>query len=401
MIKIISIAISAMVVLLASFFVHPETEVTIISNVVPHLIPGEECVVNLTLNKGNASGYAMLQQVLPLGWTAIPVETMGAKFEVEDNVAKFIWTSLPGDNSINVSYKFQTDPNATDNKSVPGAFFYTENNQSVKVDMDPIHLNFTASTTPVSSGEVERKIFAITPESGEYKVVLSIHPRSGENTARFVDNIPAGFTVSEISSSGAKFMFSDQKATFLWSQLPAEPIIKISYNLVAQSDKSGNPEVSGMLVYGGDDESKTNVASASTNVIPDGSVTASAEQQSQHIAENLVAQENEKSTAGKLVTYIPAPQKGIFYKIQIAATRKSPLRDDRFFQQKYHFDQHVDLTEQNGWRKYMVGNFDSYASASSFSQRTKEKIPDAFVVAYRNADRISIKEARTETVEAE
>ena len=92
---------------------------------------------------------------------------------------------------------------------------------------------------------------------------------------------------------------------------------------------------------------------------------------------------------------IPAPQQGIFFKIQIAATRKSPLRTDQYFRNKYKIEQHVDLAEEAGWRKYMIGNFDSYSSASRFNQRTREKIPDAFVVAYKNADRISISEATT------
>jgi len=98
--------------------------------------------------------------------------------------------------------------------------------------------------------------------------------------------------------------------------------------------------------------------------------------------------------------YIPAPQKGIFYKIQIAATRKSPLRTDKFFREKFHIDQHVDLAEQEGWRKYMIGNFETYASANEFSRRTREKVPDAFVVAYKNAQRIPIKEATGNTAMA-
>ncbi|MCX6273769.1 MAG: hypothetical protein NTV09_01005 [Bacteroidetes bacterium] len=401
MIKIISIAISAMVVLLVSLFGNPENEISITSSVAPRLVPGDECTVTVTLNKGTATGYARLQQILPMGLTATPVETMGAKFEMEGNVVKFEWTSLPDAGTFAVSYKFHTDPNESDRELMPGSFYYIKDDQRVKIELAPVELDFTVEAATKNDKEVERKIFAVTPEGGEYKIVLNITRRSGEHTARFIDEIPAGYTVTNVNSGGAKFMFSNQQATFLWNQLPEEPVIKVSYNLQATGDEFESPIVSGMLVYGGDDESKTSIESATTELSGN---EATRDMQlvspTAQIVSNLFAQATEVASTGNMPAYIPAPQKGIFYKIQIAATRKSPLRTDKFFQEKFQIDQHVDLTEQEGWRKYMIGNFDTYASASDFSRRTKEKIPDAFVVAYKNAQRITIKEATENTAMA-
>lgn len=394
MIKIISIAISAMVVLLVSLFSNPENEISITSSVAPRLVPGDECTVIVTLHKGTATGYARLQQILPMGLTATPVETMGAKFEMEGNVVKFEWSSLPDAGTFAVSYKFHTDPNESDRELMPGSFYYIKDDQRVKVDLAPVELDFTASANPKNDKEVERKIFAVTPEGGEYKIVLNIIRRSGEHTARFIDEIPAGYTVTNVNAEGAKFMFSNQQATFLWNQLPEEPVIKVSYNLQATGDEFENPVVSGMLIYGGDDETKTSIESAATDVSGKETITApEIVSPTAQIASSLFAQAKEATSPVNIPAYIPAPQKGVFYKIQIAATRKSPLRTDKFFQEKFQIDQHVDLAEQEGWRKYMIGNFDTYASASDFSRRTKEKIPDAFVVAYKNAQRITIKEA--------
>ena len=399
MIKIISIVISAMAVVLVSFFSNPESEISLTPIVKPHLVPGEDCVVKIIVKKGTASGYGRLQQLLPQGLTAMAVETMGAQFEMEDNVIKFIWKDLPAENTFTISYKIHTDPNDMQKEIVPGSFFYSLNAQTIKVDMDPLVLDFSPVPVSTASAEVERKIFAITPEGGEYKVELTIHRKAGEHSARFIDQVPEGYTVTTISSSGAVFMFSNQQATFKWSQLPPDPIIKISYNLNAKNGQFGNPEVTGMLVYGSEGETQTTVASVSAN-IPGGEKNESIDKPAEQIAANLIAQENEKSAAQLSTAYIPAPQKGIFFKIQIAATRKSPVRNDVYFQRQYHLSQHVDLAEQDGWRKYMIGNFDSYQSANDYILRTRQIIPDAFVVAYRNAERIPIIEALTETTKA-
>src|SRR5215212_5866460 len=102
MIKILSIVISAMAVLLVSLFSEPESGIQVTSTVSTPLIPGKDCIVKLTVNKKGTTGYAMLQHILPFGWIASPVETMGAKFELKDNIVNFAWDEMPGENSITV-----------------------------------------------------------------------------------------------------------------------------------------------------------------------------------------------------------------------------------------------------------------------------------------------------------
>ena len=400
MIKLLSIVISALAVLLVSLFGSPQAGIQVTSTVSSPLIPGKDCIVKITLNKGGVSGYAQLQHVLPLGWLATSLESMGAKFGLKDNIVTFAWDELPGENSITVSYRLQTDPNQTGTAQITGAFFYTEENQTVKVDVTLVTLDFSSSAVAHDDAGVKRKIIAVTPESGEYKVELTFHKKSGEHTARFIDQIPDGFTVTNINSNGAKFMFSNQQATFLWSELPNENIFKISYILEAKSEEFENPKVTGMLVYGSEGDAPKSMASAAAETPAEATLQPESEIPAQQIAANLLAEENSKVAIQQRTTYVPVPEEGIFFKIQIAATRKSPLRNDKFFEEKYHLSQHVDLTEQDGWRKYMLGHFDTYASADEFNKRTKAVIPDAFVVAYRNTIRIPLREALSEMPKA-
>jgi hypothetical protein len=436
MIKILSIAISMMVVLLVSFFSDPDSKVTFTAVVPDNVTPGEDCLVKVTLATNGISGYAQLQQVLPAGLKAKPVETLGARVEVKDNIVSFIWTELPTDNLLTVSYSIQTDPNSSAPATLAGAFVYMQNKQAITVEMDPVTIDFSEATknATVNNGDVIRKIIAVTPESGQYNVEIVIHKKEGEHTARFTDNIPEGYTVTNISASNAKFMYSNGQATFIWNELPAEKTFKISYTLEATGSEYGNPAVEGMLVYGAEGESQTSIATndggflipTSQEVSPSPSAdmtaattpssttanntsaitpedvahTTPAESVPDVIASNLVAQETEKTASSKLITNIPQPQKGIFYKIQIAATRKSPARNDQYFESRYHLGQHVDITEHEGWRKYMLGNFDTFMSANDFSLRLREKIPDAFVVAYRGGERITLREAVSGNVTA-
>src|SRR5689334_5590055 len=111
MIKTLSIAISAMVVVLVSLFSDPQATVKVTSATDPQLVPGKVCIVTVTISKGDVSGYGLLQQLLPYGLTATPVELHNARFEMEDNLVKMTWESLPDEKSFTVSYKIQTDPN--------------------------------------------------------------------------------------------------------------------------------------------------------------------------------------------------------------------------------------------------------------------------------------------------
>jgi len=391
-----------MAVLVVSLFSDPESKVSLTATAPEHLVPGDDCLVKVVLHNNGVTGYAQLQQVLPIGLKAKPVETMGAKIEVQDNIISFIWSELPADNPLTVSYSIQTDPNETAPATLAGAFVYMQSEQAVTVEMDPVVINFSdaAKTSSVNNGDVKRKIIAATPEGGQYNVEITIHKKEGEHTARFTDNIPEGYTVTNINPCNAKFMFSNRQATFLWDPLPAEKIFKISYTLDATSSKFVNPAVEGMLVYGAEGETQTSIASSSDWLVQREVKEKEPESVPDVIASNLVAQETEKSASGNLMTAIPPPQKEIFFKIQIAATRKSPVRNDHYFENKYHLGQHVDITDHDGWRKYMLGNFDSFTSANAFSLQIREKIPDAFVVAYRNAERIPLREAVSGTVKA-
>jgi hypothetical protein len=261
MIKIIAVISSALFLFIASNFFGSDAEVTIQPSVPSNVKSGDAFVVELAISKSSLAGFAYIQQYLPEGFSATPVETHGAKFVCENGLVRFMWVELPKENAFTISYRIKTDVTCNGLKTLNGEFSYIENDRTKRISLTP-------------------------------SVVLL----ANEN---------------EVADAGAN-------------------------NIVAEK-KSQNP-------------------------LP-------------------------------VFSSIPPPEKGIYYKIQIAATKRSPDRNNNFFESRYKIGDPVEITQHEGWKKYLIGAYDKYSSAKEHRNETLAKVPDAFIVAYQNGERIPLKEA--------
>ena len=91
---------------------------------------------------------------------------------------------------------------------------------------------------------------------------------------------------------------------------------------------------------------------------------------------------------------LPSAKGGIFYKVQISATIKSPVRDNAWFHKYYKVDEDVALSYHEGWKKYLIGSFTNFHEANLHKRKTRKTVSDAFVVAYQDGQRISLQEAQ-------
>lgn len=103
--------------------------------------------------------------------------------------------------------------------------------------------------------------------------------------------------------------------------------------------------------------------------------------------EKVVKQEDPKIPVKENVT----TDDKIVFKLQILVSKeKIPLTDKRFKNIKG-----VDFYEDNGLYKYVIGDEESFDKIKELSQQVKKNtFPDAFIVAFRNDKRISVKEAK-------
>lgn len=91
--------------------------------------------------------------------------------------------------------------------------------------------------------------------------------------------------------------------------------------------------------------------------------------------------------------YVLLPEKGLYFRIQIAASRKLVELPKHF--QRMNVNDEIRVEKQDGWLKYTIGSFHIYEEARKYrdSLCINSKLTDAFIVAYNNGKRITIQEA--------
>ena len=87
------------------------------------------------------------------------------------------------------------------------------------------------------------------------------------------------------------------------------------------------------------------------------------------------------------------PQGGIFYRVQIAASKNNVKVT--YFKNKFLFRGEIYLENHAGWYKYTTGNYDKYVEARDKREdiRSNYKFQGPFVTAYNSGERITVQEA--------
>jgi hypothetical protein len=397
MMKSSLLMIPAMLLFVAGTSFNTEDKVSITQDIPNSANPGAEFIVSFKVQKASISGVARLQQDLPDGFTAEENNSSGADFLFEDNSVKFIWTSLPKENDFIVSYKIKVDKNIIGSQTLNGVFVYLNEGKTIRYPLLPVMINILKEN-PVSmtTPSVTRKLLSIAPEKGEYRMELNIVTNNLLDQASFTDEIPSGYIAEAIDAHNATFTSENNNIKFSWSQMPAEKEFTISY-LVKSGSPGPSPVINGYFSYGDLSSTQQETKQIKINEV---SPTENAS------AENASA-ENNGEKVSQIITGPPIPyanlnadhngmmsaEKGILFKVQIAATQKSSVKNSEWFHSFYNIDSNVEMTYYEGWKKYMTGSFKSYMDASAYRKKTQERIPDAFVVAYENGMRISLQEA--------
>ncbi|PIE84100.1 MAG: hypothetical protein CSA07_03880 [Bacteroidia bacterium] len=97
---------------------------------------GEDMIVRILVSRGEALKFAKIEERLPEGYTAEPVETRGGIFSLEDGVVKFIWMTLPTQRRFSVSYRLIPERAKSDKAPVlVGKFSFVENDATRVIDI--------------------------------------------------------------------------------------------------------------------------------------------------------------------------------------------------------------------------------------------------------------------------
>ncbi len=227
-----------------------EDGVIIEDNTPAVLAPGEERIVEISINKGDVHSFAKLQIDLPDGLTAEAGATFGASFTFKDQKAKFIWMELPQEQVFTVSYKLKADPSAKGNKVITGAFSYIKSNQRVDYEMQSKMVEIGGSVadtqTPQNGGSFACIRTVTDMGSGEFLVKLDVVNAANEGFVKIRENIPTGFTAIENESRGAILTIDAYSVKYIWFDAPLSSSYSVSYRLTGGM---GDPELSGTFSY--------------------------------------------------------------------------------------------------------------------------------------------------------
>ncbi|HEY4787533.1 MAG TPA: hypothetical protein VIH57_15855 [Bacteroidales bacterium] len=426
---------------------------------------GSEIKVQITINKDDIKGFSRFQMDVPAGLTATNINSANADFSFKDQKVRYIWLRMPDDPAITISFSLKCYERLKGNFDLTGKFSYIDNNDRKSIDIQPQAVAIIPSPGIDPALLVDIKDFGkiALPQVGtsatevacirqkpawsaankQYMVNILVNKESLQKFAKIEEIIPSGFTAVNVDSREGIFTFKDNKAKFLWMNLPADPYFTVSYKLIPAKGTSvkQSPAMTGTFSYIVDDktlsinivekdvslanltaekvkeilqgQAGTLVATTTTPVTQPSTTTSTAQTQATQTTvatnqtvtkqqvkptqkttpETSVKQTAKQTSVATETADLLEPQTGIYYRVQLAAGHK-PVNIKSYFR-KYKLDNTILREEHNGWIKYSVGSFDVYKDARDYRVHiwNTTSITDAFVAAYNSGKRITVQEA--------
>ena len=443
------------------------------------VVAGEEFIVNVTINKGDLSTFSRLQEELPAGLEAVADQSANSNFSFSDKKVRHIWLKMPEDQVINLAYKVTADERLIGNFDIKGKFSFIDNNERRTINVtgpniviqpspniDPSEAislaDYERLVSPYEMGkDAEPQIACIRQEpqydktKDEYIVELLVSKERKERFAKIEESIPHGYRAEAIDDHDAIFTYKNNKAKFLWMNLPSSSLFTVSYKLVPDVKLKKIPEIKGEFSYLEQERTQSidiiqtgepiasigtrdellalidrtreeqlnkrsqelladNSMPTSTYKTPIGrteetttktntTVTTKTEETSAVTADIKEPVETATPKVHNVITkkinnmsnrkYQLESEDGVYYRVQVAAGHK-PVNVKRYFN-KYKLNKQVKIESHDGWYKYSIGSFPVYKEARDyrvFVWNTTE-IDDAFVAAYNSGTRITVQEA--------
>jgi hypothetical protein len=248
-------------------------------------------------------------------------------------------------------------------------------------------------------------------------VEININRGSINGFMKFFQELPVGFTASEIDSKGGSFSFADNGAKVVWIAPPSEPTYTISYKVNVPADASGSKVLNAKFSYINNNERKIfefepktiNIGGATASVTPPvktgqmsstppktpvttpektvPAVTPPDKTATTPVTQPTTTVTPPKVTSAEVVQkkevappVVKAPASGVTgktYRVQIGAFSAKPKLGD--------VSDISTVVLDNGITKYFSGNFSTVEEATKRKDEVAKKgFPGAFVVAFEN-----------------
>ena len=423
MIKYCFILINTLGYLLFGWF-QTEDPVKLSGSIPVSITVGQEVPLEFRIEKGSRSGFARLQLDLPAGFSIKEAEEKGSNYSFDEGVAKWVWASLPEENSITVKLSIIASESAVGPQVITAKYSFVENNVKEVVEMDPVNVtvlsagadNMAAVTHAAITETPKDSVNPMMPDTStaaqanesvrdvkaerilgpgdninEFKITIRINKGATKGFARYSDDLPATVTARSLKTDGSSFSVADNKVKFVWVNVPEKEELEIIYIL---SSSSSDPLVlRGEYSYLEDNQSKK------YRLDPE-SIAFQEDKK-----EEPVAAKNEEKTEPEPVKETPEPARqtetkisrnetDVVYYVQVGAFKKGRNAASRL-KKKFKINEELRSEMHEGYSKFMIGSHPTYSNARNHRDDVKNNngVKSAFVVAYHLGKRITVQEA--------
>ncbi|MCD4745754.1 MAG: outer membrane beta-barrel protein [Bacteroidales bacterium] len=323
-------------------------KIDLIYDLPKQLVSNSEFDMKFTIIKDKIDGLGELMQILPIGFTVLDTVFENAKFEFKNFTVNLIWDELPADTSFTMTYRVKVE-DVYGNLPITSILYIDKTGKEYKfkrniyVEKERFEEEIVISDTVITEEIEEPKDvleFKVQVRAA-YKAKISLQRLANKYHLR--DSIREDFVGNWYRYSVGSF------ATFAEAK---------EYRKIIVADHK--------------------VLDAFVVVFRNGVRLNSLSE----LKELKPSEMYEKKTK-----YI---ENGLMYRVQILALLHNKVSPEAL-KDIYKVEKDINEEKYERWRKYTVGDFTSIKEAEKYRDLMKEKgITDAFVVIYKNGERISI-----------
>ena len=318
------------------------------------------------------AGFARFQIQFPAGIQVSPSQLEGASFTFQDGKAKFIWTELPPQRTLELQLNMSADDTFTGGV-ITQWFSFIEDGSRKDVEFEPHPLALATEekgsdtsslaaqkNEPIQNDPKDIVIKRSWNSKGPSSGVMAIEI-TGFESGQFlkITEILGGLTIVplEDGASHIRDLF-DNQLVYIWHTTPDVPMLRVSYE-VAALDPSVITGTLATILHG---------EAVEHPIAPTETITSPP----------AVREPNASDIA---------------FRLQVLATHQ-PLSGSQV-QRTYAYPGEVKREKHQGWNKYTTGYFTAYKAARDkrVELRSSYLFPGPFVAAYNGQRRITVQEA--------